>query len=148
MPTTIPAAKLALVALLEAVAWPGNDPEIRYGHPTEGEDTPFGGELVFLGETRIQSPLSRMGSGMRDETFNLRFVVDVRQEGDNEPAVEARAWVLYEAAVAAVVANPTISGTVNRIAQEGISVSQVNVFDPQAWRTQIVVDVAVVGLAS
>ena len=128
--------------------WPGADPEVRYGQPTEGEDAPFGGEAVLLGESRIRSPLTRMGSGMRDEAFSLRFVVDVRHDGDDEQTTEARAWALYDAAVAAVIANPTISGTVNRIAEDGISAAQVNVPEPQAWRTQIVVDVAVVGLAS
>jgi hypothetical protein len=141
MPRTVPDAKAALVALLQGVAWPGVDPEVRYGQPTEGEDQPFGGEMVFLGETRGASEPPGLGS-RRDETYNLRFVIDVRQDGDDEQATENRAWELLEAAENAIWAAPTIGGTVNRVTR--IETAQVNVPEPQAWRTQIVTDVAVV----
>jgi hypothetical protein len=150
MASTIGPAKLALLALLEAVTWPGTpQPEIKYGQPTEGEDAPYGGEMIFLGETRGTTPITRLGSaGPVDEAFNLRYVIDVRHEGDDEQTTEARAWALYDAARVAVMASPTIGGTVNRIANNGFTWTQVNVPEPQAWRTQIVVDVSVVGLAS
>jgi hypothetical protein len=140
MATKLHPAKLALLALLEAVTWPGaNQPEVRYGQPTEGEDAPFRGEMIFLGESRAAS--DQVGPQRRDETFNLRLVVDVRSEGDDEQSTEARAWELANAAEAAVWAdhpNP-LGGNLNRIPR--IEMTQVNVPEPQAWRTQIVVDV-------
>lgn len=142
MPRTVPDAKAGLLALLNAVTWPGSpQPEIKYGQPTEGEDAPFAGEMIFLGETRGTSTPPGLGT-RRDETFNLRFVVDVRHEGDDEQTTETRAWELAEAAENAIWADVRIGGTVNRVTQ--IEMSQVNVPEPQAWRTQIVADVAVV----
>ena len=142
MPRTVPDAKAALLALLQAVAWPGTPvPEVRYGQPTEGEDQPFGGEMVFLGETRGVSEPPGLGP-RRDETFNLRFVIDVRHDGDDEQTTENRAWELLEAAENAVWANPSLSGAVNRVTR--VECNQVNVPEPQAWRTQIVTDVSVV----
>lgn len=141
MATRVVDAKVALLALLNAVAWPGSPPEIKYGQPTEGEDLPFGGEMLFLGETRATAAPPGLGV-RRDETFNLRFVIDVRREGDDEQATEARAWELLEAAEAAIWAAPTIGGTVNRVT--GVETVQVNAPEPQAWRTQLVVDVACV----
>lgn len=141
MPRTVPDAKSALLALLGAVTWPAPAPEVRYGQPTEGEDAPFGGEVVFLAETRGTAEPPGLGN-RRDETYTLRFVIDVRRDGDDEQTVENRAWDLLEAAENAVWANPTIGGTVNRV--QRIEASQVNVPEPQAWRTQIITDVTVV----
>lgn len=142
MPRTVPDAKAALLALLSAIAWPGTpQPEIKYGQPTEGEDAPFAGEMVFLGETRGTSTPPGMGN-RRDETYTLRFVIDVRHEGDDEQTTENRAWELLEAAENAVWTDVTIGGTVNRVTS--LETTQVNVPEPSAWRTQIVADVAVV----
>lgn len=141
MPRTVPDAKTALLALLTAVTWPGPAPEVRYGQPTEGEDQPFGGEVVFLGETRGASEPPGLGS-RRDETYTLRFVIDVRREGDDEQTTENRAWDLLEAAENAIWADITISGSVQRVTR--VETNQVNVPEPQAWRTQIVADVAAV----
>jgi hypothetical protein len=133
-------AKLALLALLEGLTWPGsNQPEIRYGQPTEGEDAPFAGEMLFLGESRATT-VPQFGA-RRDESFVLRFVVDVRHEGDDEQTTEARAWELLAAAEEVLWDDGNIGGTVNLIAR--IETSQVNVPEPQAWRTQIVADVTV-----
>jgi hypothetical protein len=133
-------AKLALLALLEGLTWPGsNQPEIRYGQPTEGEDAPFAGEMLFLGESRATT-VPQFGA-RRDESFVLRFVVDVRHEGDDEQTTEARAWELLAAAEEALWDDGNIGGTVNLIAR--IETSQVNVPEPQAWRTQIVADLTV-----
>jgi hypothetical protein len=139
MPRAVPDAKDALLVLLQAVDWPGStDPEIKYGQPTEGEDAPFAGEMIFLGETRTATDV--VGPHRRDESFNLRFVVDVRSEGDNERDTERRAWDLFEAAEDAVWADKTIGGTVNRVTR--VEGTQVNVPEPQAWRTQIIADLA------
>jgi hypothetical protein len=141
--TKLQPAKVALLALLEGLTWPGsNQPDVRYGQPTEGEDAPFNGEMVFLGESRAAS--DQVGPQRRDETFTLRFVVDVRHDGDDEQTTEARAWELANAAEAAIWAdhpNP-LDGNLNRIPR--IEMAQVNVPEPQAWRSQIVVDVSCV----
>ena len=144
MPRTVPDAKAALLALLNAVTWPGTpQPEIKYGQPTEGEDAPFGGEMIFLGETRAAADPAGIGL-RRDETYNLRFVIDVRHEGDDEQSTEARAWELLDAAEVAVWADVTLGGAINRITR--VESNQVNVPEPQAWRTQIVTDLACVAL--
>jgi hypothetical protein len=141
MATRVVDAKVALVALLQAVTYPGTQPEIKYGQPTEGEDAPFNGEMIFLGESRANA--APVGNNRRrDETFNLRFVVDVDHAGDDEQTTEARAWELHEAAENAVWDDPTIGGTVQRV--ERVETTQVNVPKPQAWRTQLVADVTVV----
>jgi hypothetical protein len=133
-------AKLALLALLDGLTWPGsNQPEVRYGQPTEGEDAPVAGEMIFLGESRATT-VPQFGA-RRDESFVLRFVVDVRHEGDDEQTTEARAWELLAAAEEALWDDGNISDTVNLIAR--IETAQVNVPEPQAWRTQIVADVTV-----
>jgi hypothetical protein len=133
-------AKLALLALLDGLTWPGsNQPEVRYGQPTEGEDAPFAGEMIFLGESRATT-VPQFGA-RRDESFVLRVVVDVRHEGDDEQTTEARAWELLAAAEEALWDDGNISDTVNLIAR--IETAQVNVPEPQAWRTQIVADVTV-----
>jgi hypothetical protein len=134
-------AKDALLALLAGNTWPGVQPETRYGQPTEGEDAPFAGEVMFLGETRENEPFVGLG-GRSDASFNLRFVIDVRHEGDDERTTEQRARELKKAAYTLLKANTTLSGTVQRIT--GFEATQVNVPEPQAWRTQIVVDVAAV----
>lgn len=133
-------AKAALLALLNGITWPGTPtPEVRYGQPTEGEDAPFGGEMLFLGETRATT-VPQMAA-RRDESFVLRFVVDVRHEGDDEQTTETRAWELAAAAENALWANKNLSGTVNRISR--LEMTQVNAPEPQAWRSQIVADVTV-----
>lgn len=137
MPSTVPAAKVGLLAALSAMTWPGQQPEVRYGQPTEGEDVAFLGETVFLGETTGTAGFR--GAGMpREENYTLRFVIDVRQEGDDEATVEARAWALEAAAETVLLQNMTLGGAINRIS--GIEARQVNQPGAGWWRTQIVVD--------
>jgi hypothetical protein len=142
---TIFGAKAALLELLTELTWPGNQPEVRYGQPTEDEDLPFGGETVFLGESRaLQEPPGLRDRGL-DESYVLRFVVDLRQEGDSEQAAEARAWTLAGAGISEVWNNPTFASQSHRVTR--VESSQVNQPLPGWWRTQIIVDVTVIASA-
>jgi hypothetical protein len=142
---TIFDAKAALLALLTALTWPGSQPEVRYGQPTEDEDLPFGGETVFLGESRaLQEPPGLRDRGL-DESYVLRFVVDLRQEGDSEQEAEARAWELAAAGITAVWNTPTFASQRHRVTR--VESSQVNQPLPGWWRTQIIVDVTVIAPA-
>lgn len=147
MASTIPAAKAALKVLLEAHTWPVATPDIRWGGPTETEDFPQGGELIYFGDTEMEIPSEslRLGRTSFEENYDLRVVIDVRQLGDDEQAAEQRAWDLY-GAVAAVLddnANRTLTATVNRLT--GRSVRQTNIPLPQDWLARITVDQGVVG---
>ena len=145
MPLTIAAAKVAFLELLEGVTWPAPTPEVRYGQPTEDEDQPFGGETIFLGESSLlQEPPGLRDRGL-DESYTLRFVVDLRQEGDSEAEAEARAWELAAAGITACWNNPTFASERHRVTR--VESSQVNQPLPGWWRTQIIVDVRVVASA-
>ena len=135
-------AKAAVKALLEANRWPVTSPVIRWGGPTESEDFPRGGELIYFADSDFETSDDslRLGRTAYDEAFTIRIVIDVRRLGDDEQGTEARAWQLYDA-VAALLdnnANRTLSGTVNRLA--GRTVRQTNIPLPQEWLARITVE--------
>ena len=80
-----------------------------------------------------------------DESYTLRFVVDLRQEGDSEQEAEARAWELAAAGITTVWNNPTFASERHRVTR--VESSQVNQPLPGWWRTQIIVDVRLVASA-
>jgi hypothetical protein len=134
-------AKVALLAIFQAKTtangWTGNQPEIRWGQPTEPEDYAFLGEVIFFGETRERAEFPGMGP-RRDETFNLRFIIDIRAEGDDEPTVELRVRTLKNEAFETILDNMTLSGTINRVT--GWEANVIPVPEPAAWRAQAVCD--------
>lgn len=135
-------AKVALKALLEAHTWTGGTPSIAWGSPTENEDVTL--ESIYFGGTEITDEFRTLGMTRTDENYSLLVVIDVRQYGDDEQATEARAWSLHDQLLTLLRANNTLGGTVNRIT--GYRVRQGNpVPSPSQWRSQILVDVAVVG---
>src|SRR5512147_1406675 len=141
MATTVPQAKAALKALLEAWTWPVNTPEIRWGGPTEGEDFPQGGEIIYFGETEITNDNYRLGVTAWDESYNLRIVIEVFAYGDLEQNVEQRCWDLYGEVVEILMANKTLNGAVTYLdAEQPRGVRQINMPLPQQWMSRIVID--------
>lgn len=144
--TTIFPAKVALKAALEAHTFPGTAPTISWGGPTEGEDVTF--DMLYLGPTNdppADEDFTTLGGGRVDESYRLSVFADVYRYGDDEQATEERAWQLHDGVLTVLCADHTIGGTVNRIT--GFRVRQVNpIPTPQHWRSQIQIEVAVVGL--
>jgi hypothetical protein len=144
MACTIPAAKAALQALLIAHTWPTSAPVITWGGPTQAEDFPQGGELIYFGDTEMQDESPTLGQTRIDEEFSVRIIIDVQQWGDNEQATEQRAWDLYSEVVSVVNANRTLSGTVQRTTER--TVRQTNLPTPEQWLSRIVVEQGCVGM--
>lgn len=142
--TTVYPAKVALKALLEAHTFTDGQPTISWGAPTENEDTTY--DMVYLGPTgEDQDAFTTLGAQRVDEEFVLTVFVDIYKYGDDEQATEQRAWQLHDGVLSVLAANPTLSGTVNRIPR--FRRRQVNpIPSPDLWRSQIQIDVTVVGL--
>ena len=142
--STVPAAKASLKALLEAWPWPGEDPVIRWGYPSEGEDLPAGMEFICFGDTDVNEREQSLGGQASKEYYNLRIIVDVRQWGDDEQATEARAWELYGQVTDLLDANRTLSGVL--VALQNRTSRQVNVVaSPSQWRSQILIEQECIG---
>ena len=139
---TVYPAKVALKALLQAHTFPGTQPAIAWGSPTEAEDVTL--ESIYFGGTEITDEFRVLGAGRSDESYNLLVVIDVRQWGDDEQSTEQRAWVLHDELLTLLRANMTLGGAINRIT--GYRVRQGNpVPSTRQWRSQILVEVQCVG---
>jgi len=153
--STVPAAKAALKALLEAWTFPpaseGQLPVIRWGYPSEAEDRPPGGELIVFGQTEINTTSPQLGNVRQDEDYTLQVIIEVRRYGDDEQATEERAWDLY-AEVSTLLANEQKSrqpfgSPLYRLGDRRIR-QQNNVASQNQWMTQIIVDQGVTGLVA
>lgn len=143
--TTVYPAKLALKAALEAHTFPADAPTISWGAPIEGEDQSY--DMIYLGPTTppAEDAFTALGGGRVDEAYRITVFVDVYRYGDDEQTTEARAWDLHNGVLSVLSADHTIGGTVNRLT--GFQVVQSNpVPTPSLWRSQIRIEVAVVGL--
>jgi hypothetical protein len=139
--STVPNAKAALLALMQAWVWPGNQPSIRWGGPTEGEDFPPGGELIYFGDTEATNDNYRLGVTAWDEAYSLRIIIDVIAYGDIEQGPEERCWELYGHLVQILMGNKTLSGTVSYLdAEQPRAVRQTNVPLPNQWLSRLIVD--------
>jgi hypothetical protein len=145
MASSVPAVKTALLALLQAHAWPTSAPEVRWGGPTESEDYPRGGELVYFADTReIAREYQAFGRRL-DETYTLRLHVDVKLDGDDEQAAELRAWELHDAVDEVLHANHNLVQEPGELTVrlEDRGGTQTNIVLPQAWLARVIVDQAV-----
>jgi hypothetical protein len=142
--TTVYPAKVALKALLAAHTFPSDAPTINWGAPTESEDVTY--DAIYLGPTEVpEDQFTTLGHGRTDEDYRITVFVDVYKYGDDEQATEARAWELFNGTLTVLAANPTLSGTVSRM--PGFRFRQVNpIPSADIWRSQIQIDIAVVGL--
>jgi len=141
--STVPAAKAALKTLLEGWAWTGGVPVIMWGPPTESEDIPPGLELIYFGDADASERDQTLGGTASKEFYNLRVVIDVRKEGDEEQATETRAWALYGHVTTLLDQNRTLSGTL--VALQDRTFRQTNNFEPAKWWTRITIEQACIG---
>lgn len=143
--TTIYPAKAALKAALEAHTFPDTPPTITWGAPTEKEDVTY--DMIYLGPVNDQPAEDQflvLGDRV-NESYRLTVMVDVYRYGDDEQATELRAWQLHDGVLSVLAADRTISGTVTQLT--GFRVRQSNpVPQPSQWRSQILIEIAVVGL--
>lgn len=145
--STAPAAKTALLALMDAWTWQGGDPEVRWGGPTEGEDIPRDAELVYFGFVTITDDTYRLGAASWNENYNLQIVIDVLLDGDDEQSAELRCWELYGELLKILAANKTLSGAISYLdGEEQRTVRQTNQAVPNGWLARIVVDQPVVAV--
>ena len=84
--SAVPATKNALYALLQAHTWPGTQPTVRWGGPTESEDfgQNTGGvvELIYFRDTRdITDDYTVLGAARIDEEFELESRTPRRSSG-------------------------------------------------------------------
>lgn len=88
--SSIPRVKAALVRLLDAAAWPTPRPAVSYGWAREVER-----EVVMVGGTvdEEQTWVS-FGPRRRDETYRIKFVVQVTRPGLTQQQATERAFEL------------------------------------------------------
>jgi hypothetical protein len=142
--TNIYQAKVNLKAMLEAHSWTGADPVIRWGQPVEAEKGAF--DLVYLGLGEITDEHRTLGDYHATELFRLLVVADVQRAGDNEQDVERRLWELHDDVITVLRSDTTLDGAVSHLTD--YVVRQSNVPAPNAWRSQVVIDVGVQGQIS
>lgn len=149
MPSSVPAAKGAIRTLIEANTWPGTPPTFSWGAPTETEDIPKTGELVYFDGVDMTEDHVVLGGTRGDESYSLRVVIETRLEGDDEQAVEQRGWELYDSLRALLEQHKNLIETPGQliVRLEDRRVRQANaVGGPDQWLCRIVVDQQVVGL--
>lgn len=119
----VPAAKDALKDILNArPAWA--TVEVQDGGPTEGEDYAY--DAFWFEPTEIPADAwGSLGAQRRRIEFRIGFVISVLREGDDERDTESDMWVLYEDLLAAIKANPDLTGTVQMVGDvQGRQVNQ------------------------
>lgn len=137
------AAKQATFALLQAWAWPGNQPTVTWGPPTKTDDTNVpGGEHIYFAQANIEVPIESLRLGRRsyDEESVIRVVIDVYQDGDDEMAAEVRADALYGAVLDVFSSDPYLGNTIDRL--EGWTSNRALGPYTGGWRCQITVEQA------
>jgi hypothetical protein len=103
------ASKAALTAILTARgAWAAVD--IRPGQPSKREDITR--DIFWYEPTEIPEDAWAAGGLTRGLTFLLGFSITVIRDGDSELTTENACWALVEDLMAALKANPTLSGTI------------------------------------
>lgn len=104
--STIPVTKTAVFALLRATA--GLDGiQIEWAQPSEDALRP---ESIWFEGTESAQTVEAIGNQRRDETYVIKLLVSVLQNGDDAKGCELRMWALVAAIEAAVRANPKPPG--------------------------------------
>jgi hypothetical protein len=142
-------AKQAIKTLIDGWAWPTTAPVFSWGAPTEGEDLPKTGELIYFDGVEVTESHVSFGTGRLDEAYSVRVVIDVRLEGDDEQAAEARGWVLHDEFVKLLEQHHNLieqAGVLN-VRLENRRSRQANTPSaPQQWLSRFVVDQDCVGI--
>jgi hypothetical protein len=88
--SSIPRAKAALFDLLSAAAWPAPAPTVSYGWARDIDR-----EVVMIGGTVDEEQTwASFGPRRRDETYRLKFVVQVTRPGLSQRQATERAFEL------------------------------------------------------
>lgn len=149
MPSSVIPTKLALMSLMQAWAWPTSAPDVRWGGPTETEDYPRSGELVYFFDVRdLDDESPTLGATRIDERYAVRLHVDVRMDGDDEQATETRGWQLYDSLRRLLFEHHNLIEAPGELTVmlQGRTVNQQNIALPQAWLTRVIVDQSVLAL--
>lgn len=138
-------ARKATYALLQAWPWPAGTPDFSWGPPTQSTDANITtGEHIYLAQANLDADALTLGRTAYTESFTIRVVIDVYQDGDDEQACEERADALYGqvvlmfAAAALPGPNAYLNGTVNTLG-EWASNRAVAPYGT-GWRCQITVE--------
>lgn len=122
--STVPAAKAALLALLQARAGLSGV-QITWEDPAELIQR----EAIYFGDTDVDERTAALGYQRRDESYDLELIVRVLQEGDDAQTTETRWWTIVaeiEQTLRATATSPSLSGTVlaakvTRVQQRGFA---------------------------
>lgn len=106
--TTAPAAKAAILTLLQARPALASPVKVTWGGPTENEDTAE--EHVHMGRVVGAGEWRTLGAGRRHESYTIELRVTVLKYGDDEQAVEDRSFDLLDEVSAALTTDPYLSG--------------------------------------
>jgi hypothetical protein len=141
--STIPAAKAALLALIEAQAGLATV-QTEWAHPGAAIER----ETVYFGQTRLQQQ-ARAGNRPAYEDYTLEIVVDVSLDGNDPQAAETRMWELVGEVEQALrpTANPNANASLSdTVLQAYITgMEQTNFAGDQARLAECVISVRVQG---
>lgn len=127
MPSTIPAAKAAIMGLLETITWPltfpsDTTPEIHYGAPKEpSREDVILADVASSDQTWFTFGPSARG---RQESYGLLLVIDVARPGDTQQEATERAFVLLAVIEEALAANPRLVGDQHVIKMSGPNLAE------------------------
>jgi hypothetical protein len=108
----VPASKTALKAILAARgAWAAVD--IRDGQASKSAEITR--DAFWFEPTEIPEDAWMAGGSMRGLRFLLGVSITVIREGEDERGTEDACWLLVEDLMAALKANPTLTGTVRNV---------------------------------
>jgi hypothetical protein len=142
--STVYDAKDAIQSLLAAHTWPDEAPTILWEPPPENEDWAGTFDAVYFGNQPGITVTHRiLGRPRADEEYRIQVVVDVNRYGDDPKATERRMWDLVDEILQILRDNVTLNGTIQRMGD--YSIQHGNKPAGQLWRSQVVIDIAVVG---
>lgn len=107
--STAPEAKRRILTLINARAGL-TGVQVSWNAPTESEDLPRSGELIYLGDVKLEGEWRTLGGGRRDENYTIGLTVWVQQDGDNMQATEERSWLILDEVSAALTSDRSLAG--------------------------------------
>jgi hypothetical protein len=132
--STVPAAKAKLLALFEASTVLGAaTPAVTCTWAAPTKDDEYQLDHVWIGDVEQSEEFRVLGQQRIDEEYTVEIVVQAYREGDDEQAVEERAWVLREGVVAAIRADLSLGGILNQWAGTFPTRMEVRPATPSGW---------------
>jgi hypothetical protein len=105
--STAPAAKSRLLVLFAAQAGLAGVSK-DWSAPSEGEDLPKSGEMLYFGDVSLTGSWRLLGAAKRDEDYTLALTIWVQQDGDDMRATEERSWAILDLVSAAIQTDRTL----------------------------------------